>query len=359
MRNNGLLLINPFGIGDVLFTTPLLHSIKDAYPDLRICYLCNSRSVSVLEGNPYIDKTIIYERDDFEAARKKSFFLWLKKYKDFINRIKEENFDIVLDLSLNTQYGFFCWCAGIPKRIGYDYKGRGRFLTQKIPLSGYQEKHIIEYYNDLLQYLDLQTRYKNPELYVKEEDKIKAGLILSQNGIKEGDRLVAVIPGGGKSWGKDAYLKHWPQDRFAELADKIIENYQAKIIIVGDFSEKEIVAGVISRMKQKAIDLSGSTSIRELAAVIQRADLVIANDGGPLHMAVALGRKTVSFFGPVDPKVYGPYPPDEKRHIVLGSKASCGPCYNNFRLKDCVSNRECLESIIVKDALGAVERLMR
>lgn len=359
LRLKKILIINPFGIGDVLFTTPVIHTLIDAFSGVKIGYLCNSRTASILENNPYIDSIFVYERDKFEAVRKKSFFAWLRNIIAFLNQIKKGHFDVALDFSLNTQYGFFSWYAGIRERIGYDYKKRGRFLTKKINLLNYSEKHIVEYYADLLKYLGLRLEHRSLELYLKEDDKRKAEQILSKkNNVREQGLLVGIIPAAGKSWRRDAYLKHWPPDNFAQLADKIIENYKAKIIIMGDFYEKEIAKKITENMHYRAMDISGTTTLGELAALINKMEIVITNDGGPLHIAVALGKKTISFFGPVDPKVYGPYPPDENRHIVLRKTLDCSPCYRNFRLIPCQRNRECLKTIDVKEACEAVNRLL-
>jgi len=353
-----ILIINPFGIGDVLFTTPIIHTLKDTFPGVKIGYLCNRRTKAILESNPYVDWVFVYERDEFEEIKKSSFFGWLKKLSSFLREIKNEHFELAIDFSLNTQYGFFSWFAGIKKRIGYDFKKRGRFLTQKVNLTGYSNKHIVEYYADLLKYLGLELKYRNLELYLNAQDKKWIEEILAQENLDKSSFLVGIIPGAGRSWGKDSSLKHWRAENFAKLADKIVENYKAQIIIMGDFFEQELAHRVKMSMHYKAIDLSGRTNIGQLAALLSITRLVITNDGGPLHMAVALGRKTVSFFGPVDPKVYGPYPLDTKRHIVLESSLDCSPCYHNFRLSGCKHNKECLEKIDVKLALNAVSTLL-
>jgi len=354
-----ILLINPFGIGDVLFTTPIIHTLKDASPQVKIGYLCNQRSATILENNPYVDSVFIYERDEFEAVRKKSFLAWLKKIIVFLNQIKKERFNVALDFSLNTQYGFFVWYAGIRERVGYDFKRRGRLLTKKIKLSGYNDKHIVEYYADLLKYLGLDLKHRQLELYLKKENMERVEEILVKEGLKQVDFLIGIIPGAGKSWGKDARLKHWPPENFAQLADKIIENYQAKIIIVGDFSEKEIAKSVMSKMHYDAIDLTGKTTMGELAALLSKMKVVVTNDGGPLHIAVALGIKSVSIFGPVDERVYGPYPPSD-RHIVIKKDIACRPCYQKFRIPACdrYRYRECISSISIEDVFSAVSRLL-
>jgi lipopolysaccharide heptosyltransferase II len=351
-----ILLINPFGIGDVLFTTPIIHTLKDAFPAIKIGYLCNRRTEPILRNNPFLDYIFVYERDEFKGLRKKSFFLWLKKMVSFLNSIKKEHFDLSLDFSLNTQYGFFARWAGIRSRIGYDFKKRGWFLTKRISLSGYSQKHIVEYYADLLKYLGLDLKYSNLELYVTEEDKKYIQNILAGEGIKEGGSLIGIFPGAGRSWGREAKLKHWPAENFAKLADKIVENYQAKIIIMGDFFEDKLAKEVTSHMHSKAIDFTGKTTIGQLAGLLSKMRLVITNDGGPLHMAVAMGVKTVSIFGPVNEKVYGPYPPSPE-HIVIKKDISCRPCYQQFRMPECKRNRECLINISVDEVCEAIRRL--
>lgn len=352
-----ILLINPFGIGDVLFTTPVIHTLKDVFKDVKIGYLCNSRTAPILKDNPYLDYIFIYDRDEFDAVKNKSFFAWLKKELNFLNQIKKVRFDAAFDFSLNAQYGFFSWYAGITQRFGYDFKNRGRFLTKKAALSGYHEKHIVEYYGELLKYLGIKLKYNNLELYLNDEAKKNIEEILERENISSSDILVGIIPGAGRSWGKDAHLKHWPPEKFAQLADKIIENYPVKIIIMGDFFEQEPVKKLIAGMRNKAIDFSGKTTISQLAALLAKMKLVVTNDGGPLHMSAALGVKTVSIFGPVDERVYGPYPAGGQ-HITIKEDLSCRPCYQNFRMPECNYNRRCIESIKVDKAFDAVRSLL-
>jgi len=351
------LLINPFGIGDVLFTTPIIHTLKDAYPGIRLGYLCNRRVHPILENNPHVDFVFVYERDEFEAARKKSYLGWIKKSLAFLNQIKAKRFDLAIDFSLNSQYGFFSWYAGIKRRVGYDYKGRGWLLNKKIKLDGYNEKHIVEYYAGLLKLIGLELKYKNLELYLNQKDIDWANEFLAKNSVTAQDLLIAIIPGAGASWGKDATLKHWPAENFSGLCDKIIENYRAKIIIMGDFSEKPIAQKILQNIHCHIIDATAETTLGQFAALLKKTKLVVTNDGGPMHMAVALGIKTISIFGPVDSRVYGPYPPSEES-VVVKKGLDCQPCYRRFKMPLCVRNRECLATLSVDEVYAQVRRLL-
>jgi ADP-heptose:LPS heptosyltransferase len=145
-----ILIVNTFGIGDVLFTTPLIDTIKKQCPQVRIGYVANRRTSEMLKNNPLIDHVFVYERDDFHETYQQSKILFLKKAWAFLKEIRSFNYEAVLDLSQNTSTGFFMALAGIDERIGFDYKGRGKFLTQRVPLKGYEGKHIVDFYRDLL-----------------------------------------------------------------------------------------------------------------------------------------------------------------------------------------------------------------
>jgi len=353
-----ILIINPFGIGDCLFTTPVIRKIKKTYPESFIGYWCNERVEEILNNNPRIDKIFPLSRGDIKRISRLSSLKGLSRSFKLFFAIKKEKFDIALDFSLDHRYGLVAKLSGIPKRIGFDYKKRGRFLTQKIEITGYSAKHAVEYYCDLLNFIAVKPDTCKLELFVPENAKISARKIFADCGIDERALVVGIAPGAGASWGQDAAIKHWPALKFAELADKIVNDFSAKILILGDKSEQALAKAIKINMHSEVIDLSGQTGLGDLAAIINSLDLLISNDGGPLHMAVALNKKTVSFFGPVDPKVYGPYPPDSSRHIVLKKELDCAPCYKNFRLSRCQRNKECLEKIDVQEAFQAVSVLL-
>jgi len=375
---NKFLIINPFGIGDVLFTTPIARAIRENYPGSVIGYWCNERVRVVLKGNLSVDIIIGISRGDIKRMYKKSplkrFFALIK----LIWKIRSKRFDVAFDFSLDSRYGLWSMLAGIKKRIGFDYKGRGRFLTDKIDLKAYSGKHVIEHNLDLLRFVDIEPKDKSLEIVITEQDKAKARSILKEHGVAVTDLLIGVAPGGGASWGKDATYKQWPAEKFAELTSGLIKDPNVKIVLLGSSEEKPIAEIVKKRGQTQSahdrrdgsnpffpgsdpifsiVDLAGELSLKELAAVINELRLLICNDGGPLHMAVALGVKTVSVFGPVNEKVYGPYPSDEK-HVVIKKDLPCRPCYKDFRFTGCSNNRKCLEDITVEEVFEKAKSLL-
>jgi ADP-heptose:LPS heptosyltransferase len=136
----------------------------------------------------------------------------------FISGIRRENFGTAIDLSLNREYGFMCILAGIKTRIGFNYRNRGIYQTKKIDIEGYSGKHIIEHYLKLLELAGIEPSGKDVRLYIPDADMKWARDFLMLNNIPEDRILVGLAPAGGASWGKDARVKHWRIDGFAEVA---------------------------------------------------------------------------------------------------------------------------------------------
>lgn len=359
MKIEKILIINPFGIGDVLFSTPLIEILKDRYPACYIGYVCNKRSYEVIKSNPKVDKFFVYEKDDYRKEWEKSRGGCLKLIWNFLKIIMRERFDVAIDLSLGYQYSLLLSLIGIRNRFGFNYRKRGRFLTGKIDIEGFSEKHVVEYYCDILKFLDIDMHglKLSPKVYMTDEDIAWADGFLKANGIIEGDLLIGVIPGCGASWGADARHRRWDSDGFAQVCDGLAEHYGARVILLGNSSEAEICEGIQEKIRNKAIMACGKTNLRNFLGLINRCRLIITNDGGPLHMAVGLGLKTVSIFGPVDEKIYGPYPMT-KDHIVMSKNdVPCRPCYKKFKYKIC-EDRSCLKSIKAGEVLEAAGRFL-
>ena len=340
-----ILFINPFGIGDVLFTTPAVRAIKEAHPESFIGYWCNLRVKDLLTSNPRINKVFALSRGDIKKLYKESFFKGLVSSLKLIFEIKKERFDICLDFSLDHRYGLAAKIVGIKRRIGFNYKQRGRLLTDKIDITGYHDKHVVEYYLDLLKFLNIEAKEKNLEVFILPQIQELADKILKEKAnLRENDLVVGIAPGAGGSWGKDAFYKHWPAERFAYVADRLIEDFGAKVILLGDESEIVIRDEILRKMHHRLIDLVGEINLEVLPAIIKRCHIFLSNDGGPMHIAVGLGVKTVTVMGPTSEVVYGPYPLSEK-NVVVTCKGECRPCYKNFRLPACNNDLACLKMV--------------
>ena len=164
-----ILIVNPYGIGDVLFTTPLIRKIRQSVPHGYLACLLGSRTRQVLEENPNIDEIFIFNKGKFDSSSPIERF---KMLFSLLSVLKKRRFDLMFDISNAPEYSFFAkFFLGIRTRAGFDYKGRGRFLTHKLKLAGYRHKHIIEYYLDLARLLGIETdNDKSIDLYLNKKD---------------------------------------------------------------------------------------------------------------------------------------------------------------------------------------------
>ncbi|MBF0570947.1 MAG: glycosyltransferase family 9 protein [Candidatus Omnitrophica bacterium] len=355
MNFKKILIINPYGIGDVLFTTPVISNLRRANPNAVIAYLANSRTADFLKHNPDINKIFVYDRDKFVEVYRQNPLKFAQKWALLFNDIRCEKFDVVFDFSLNNMFGFLSAASGIKRRIGFNYRGRGQFLTGKIKLAGFEDKHVVDYFLDLLGLVDVPVVERHLTLAVPSQDCSWAKDWILKSGIDVRKPLVAVFPGGGESWGKQARYRLWGAANYAQLVDKVIENFDAAVILLGDSKDKDLCREV-SRLSHFALyDAAGQTSLLGLAALFKKCRAAIINDAGAVHVAAALGVKALSIYGPVDPNVYGPYPPVE--HMTVQKGLPCQPCYRRFRMPYC-SHISCLRDLSVEEVYRKVQSIL-
>lgn len=353
-----ILIFNPFGIGDVLFTTPLIRNLKESLPDVSIDYLCNRRVYPLLKNNKFLSKVFIFEKDEWRAIANKSKLKFLRHAFLFFNEVRGEKYDVLFDLSLNSQYGFFFKMAGIKKRIGHNFKNRGRFLTHKVDIPmGYSQKHVARQHLDLLKFLDIEARDHKFDLFLSPNILKKAEGILWNKSISKYDFLVGVCPGSGDSWRETAYFRRWPKENFIKVCKWLQQAHNARIILFGSKSESNICKDICDAMENKPINLCGEILLEEFCGLVSMCRLIITNDGGPLHIARALERKVIVFRGPVSEEVYGCYP-DDTDCAILKKDMECRPCYKGFRFPPCPYDKRCLRDIRPEEAVFSIKKML-
>jgi ADP-heptose:LPS heptosyltransferase len=356
---NSILIVNPFGIGDVLFTTPLVRAVGRAFPGSRLAYLCNRRTETILRGNPHLSELFVYERDEVVRLWRTSRRAWIRQVAGMLSRLRRGRFDLVIDLSLGERYSGIMRLLGVRRRVGFNYRGRGRFLSATLTIDGYHERHVVDYYRRLLSFVGIAMDEGDLECRVSEDDERWADAWMRQRGL-DGERpLVGLVPAGGVSWGEGAPFRRWSAEGFAEVGDRLAACHGAKILLFGEAADHQVCSAVAGLMRAPVVDVSGQTTLGRFISLLKRLDLVVCNDGGPLHLAVSQRTKTVSIFGPVDPRVYGPYPYNPQRHrVVIRRELLCRPCYHRFKLPPCPYERACLTEVEPDDVVRASEALL-
>ncbi len=354
-----ILIINPFGIGDVLFTTPLVRAIRQAFPSSVIGYLCNRRTETILRANPALDELFVYEKDEVVALWKRSRWQGLRALVDLLRRIRQAHFTLAIDLSLGARYAFILKCLGVSQRIGLNFRNRGRFLTEALELDGYHGEHVIATYDRFLWFLGIRPGEQGPELPISEAAVHWAETWLAEHHLDPSRPLIGIVPAGGVSWGISAPFRRWRMEGFAEVGSALMARHQAQVVLFGEASDQAMCQAVARLMDRPPVDVSGHTTLEQFVGLLSRMHLVICNDGGPLHLAVSQGTPTVSIFGPVDPQVYGPFSTGAARHrIIAKPELPCRPCYHQFKLPPCPYERACITQIEPAEVLEACEELL-
>jgi heptosyltransferase-2 len=333
----------------------VVRAVRRAFPHAYLAYLCNRRTEEILRRNEHLNELFIYERDEVVVLWKRRKLSAVAAVTSLLGGIRRRRFDLAIDLSLGERYSFLLGLLGVPRRIGFDFRRRGRFLTHRLVMDGYRDRHVVEHYVQLLRHIGMMMRDLHLELPVSEADRRTAQERLSRLGLKPGQPAVGLIPAGGVSWGLHAHFRRWPQEGFVEVGSSLSARYGAKVLIFGEAADQEVCTKIAEAIGPAAVNLVGKTSLGEFVDFIRSCDVVVSNDGGPVHIAASQDVPTVSIFGPVDPGVYGPYPLSAKHRVVFREDLPCRPCYHRFKLPPCPYERACLRELSAEDVLSACE----
>ena len=353
-----VLIIHPFGLGDALFMTPLIRALKEGGVK-QIDLLLGSRTRELFRHNPHVGRIYEWDKTPLAAFSEKWNRFW--KLASVFFELLKSRYQAAIDLSPRAQYAFYAWTFRIPVRVGFNFKQRGFWLTHRLALEhGYSEKSVVEYYLDLARFLNREPTHKQLEFFIGEEDDRECRVILENLGLSKEDPILAVVPGGGESWGVDARLKRWPIAYFSELIQMMQKQYPVlfkHILILGGTGERELGEELLKRLNQPFVyNLCGKTSIRVAAALIQNAQLLIGNDGGLIHVAHAVDTPVIAFYGPTDPAVYGPYPAKSSALAIAKSGPVCRPCYQRFKYQAACQGVECLTQLTPNQALEHIRK---
>jgi ADP-heptose:LPS heptosyltransferase len=163
-------------------------------------------------------------------------------------------------------------------------------------------------------------------------------------GVKPGEPLIAVAPVDRRR------VRSWPLERFAEAAFRLTHMGAGRILLLGTSGQQDILRPFVEKLPTGLVGLVGRTTIRELAAILRRVQLLLANDSAPLHLAAAMGTPVVGLFGPTNAVRARPY---GEGHRVLRVELSCSPCEKNV----CANRNqyECLTALSVDDVVRAAQ----
>ena len=334
-----ILIFNVNWLGDVLFSTAAIRNIRRNFPQSYIACVIPSRCYPILKGNPHLDEVIIFDEKDRHKGM-------LNKL-NFIKLLKNKEFDTVFLLHRSFSRALICRLAGIKQRIGHYTRKRAFLLTRIIVPPKKDSLHRIDYYLDVIEKAGLRVEDRYLDFYFTPEDEQQVDYFFSKNFLKPNDFIVAINPGG--NW----MPKRWPLDYWAILADKLIVECKAKVIVTGSVSDLPAAKQIKAGMKESPLVACGLFNLKQLGALAKKVNLFITADTGPMHIANAVGsKKIIAIFGPTAKTITGPYPPDNV--VILQKDVGCViPCYK----VNCKNNR-CMQAVTPDDVLAQVKEMI-
>lgn len=244
--------------------------------------------------------------------------------------------------------------AGIRERWGYARGFRAPLLTRRCARQRtHGVQHQADFYRNLVRGFGIPVDEDVPRIRLTAATATRGRDLLQRFKVDEGRRLIVLAPGA--AYGQ---AKQWPPARVAEVAARLIRDRDATCVMVGAGHDRDAARAVESAepfvagaLRSRLIDLTGQTSLPELMGVIARADAVVANDSGAMHLAAALGRPVVAVFGPTDERATRPIGATGQND-VLTAKVFCRPCH----LRDCPIDHRCMKRVTADMVFAAVSR---
>ncbi len=335
-------------IGDVLMMTPMVASLKAAFPQAEIFFIVGDWSKAVLENNPDIKALVPYFslRDLF----KKPVYFFSRLRKERKNR-----YDLIIVGDVGISPILTAWLIKARYRLGFDAFNRGFLLTHALTRSPEDRFTEKEGYLSLLSLIGIEPKAWEMKLKVPLGLKEWSKNVYKIEGLND-KKVIAFLPGGGVNPGTVMPSKRWGEKNFAQLANRILkEEEKVAFLILGGEGDRVIAEEVASKIKGKVVNLAGKTDLKQTAALLERSWMAVGNDCGPMHIAAAVGTPTLTIYGPTEGWRLAPI---GEKHRYIQAKIDCAPCYRQIlgSFQKC-QKLDCMDSISVEEVFKLFKNL--
>ena len=337
MSPKNILIIKLRHIGDVLLSTPVLRGLREAYADAQLTMWVNRGTEGVLAHNPDINEVLCLEKGDWNAQLK------------FVQMLRQRGFDCVIDLTDGDRSAVISLATGAPIRIGFNAEHRWRgLLYSTVAKPRPVDQHRVDYDLCALRALGLDPKPGMPTVSVSTSEEQVVEKWLQEHGLAGEDTpwLVLFQPGARYS------LKVWPPERFAQLADRLSDQFRCRILLGGDQREREVAEQVARKARCAPVVVAGKFSLLQFASLVKRCALFVGNDGGAMHIAATVGTPVVALFGPTYPQRWGPR--GELTQVIYKG-LDCRACYHPTCLR---GDDSCMQQITVDEVFSAASRML-
>lgn len=343
-KNFKILLIRLDRIGDLVLSIPSIQAVRERFPNAFISVMTRPETAPLLEGHPAVDEVIpyFYEKKGRHSGIFGNF--------NFIREIVRHHFDLAFILHPSLRSYLVPWTAGIPYRVGLKVDPPF-LLSLHVPDTRSQGvRHESEYTLDIIRAFQTESLDATPpKIYLSFEDRKKISDRLEKEKITEGAPVVVF------HLGASCVSKRWPAQKFEQLADRLLERFpEIRLVTVGGKFEREL-SKAFEKKGARSVNWAGELSLKELAALLEKSELLISNDSGPVHISSAVGTPTLTLFGRHLPGL------SVSRWRALGSGHEW--IHKNVGCVVCLAHRctidfECLKAISVDEVFFKAEKMI-
>lgn len=321
-----ILVIRLSSIGDIILTTPVLKAFKEKYPESVIDFLVLDKFKDSIEGVPYVDNVILFNKEKNDG---------LHNMEIFGKELKKNGYDYIFDLHSKIRSKI------ISKNIGvktFTYRKRSLWKTLLVKM------RLIKYKVDNTIVKNYFGAFKDFELEYKGED-ISFAFSEKDDKHKEYEGLPVMAPGASKN------TKKWIKEGFGELANLIYEKYGKKTVLIGGKEDFEICNEIDKISGGHTINMAGKLSLKESGAILSRASFLVTNDSGPFHIARGVKCRTFVIFGPTSPEMFE----FDKNTVLIDKNVKCSPCSLHGDRECPKGHFDCMRQITGKEVFDTIE----
>ena len=328
-----ILLVLPSWVGDLVLATPAIAAIRNRFAEAHITGLMKRDLREILAGSGWLDEQLYWSAPPGNPRAKRGLL-------SLAGRLRREPVDLAVIFPNSLRSALLCRLAGARRRVGYAREGRSVLLTDRLrperENGRFKPVSILDYYNRLAERVGAAPPGKLPTLQTTPEEEGRVEAYFRAVGVAPDKPLVVLNPGG-----QYGAAKCWTPDRYAKVADALQQRLGAEIFLNVGPGETAIAEEVLREMKATAHNLAhAELGLGGLKALVKRSALMITNDTGPRHFAIALGIPVVTIFGPTHPE-WTQTSYDKER--IVRVEVDCGPCQKRV----CPLDLRCMTRITV------------
>ncbi len=335
-----ILLIKPSALGDIVHSLPVLTALRQRFPQAHLAWVVNRAYAPLLQGHPDLDEIIPFDRN----VLRRNWLAGSLAYVDFLRALRSQRFDLVLDLQCLLRTGLMALATGARCRIGLRSAREGAHLCYTHLIEDRREQdsaHAVDRYWRIVQALGVASARRAFRLPIHADARAWA-----QQQLRDYPRPWVMV-GVGSRW----RTKRWPPEFFGELVRRAQAEFGGTAVFVGAAEEAELARTAAAGLAGPVCPLAGATTLPQLVALLAAADVMLANDTGPLHLAVALGRPVVAPYTCTLIRATGPYGQEDR---AVATSVACHGSY----LKRC-ARMDCMRELTPDRLWPTLQQVLR